>query len=139
MTKRISSIKYTFAAAAVLCAALFTVLFSSCRYTPIEDDEPVRVFGYVRGTVDGKENQPVPFIVVQMLSNEESSPNRFIQMTDYMGYFEFEGVPQESYTVLFTDTDGEKNGKFKQKETGLTVTNKDHTFGFVNLVTETAD
>ena len=74
----------------------------------------------VKGNINGTE-QPVKNIVVQ-LYNDGSSESKDVTTTDSDGWYEFRGLAEGTYTLKFSDTDGDANGgSFAQKEHSVTL------------------
>lgn len=92
---------------------------TSC-YGVIEDELEYEIYGNVKGNINGTE-QPVKNIVVQ-LYNDGSSESKDVTTTDSDGWYEFRGLAEGTYTLKFSDTDGDANGgSFAQKEHSVTL------------------
>ena len=104
----------------LLCAGVF----SSCKVT-LDDDSDLKVNGTVRGEYNDKE-RAIPDIVVEIIEN--GSSYKRLTYTDENGWFEFDDLKAGSYTLRFTDTDGDKNGSFEQHTERLPLYRRDYYF-----------
>ena len=113
----------------LLCAGVF----SSCKVT-LDDDSDLKVNGTVRGEYNDKIRE-IPDIVVEIIEN--GSSYKKLTYTDEYGWFEFDDLKAGSYTLRFTDTDGDKNGAFKQHIERLSLYRRDYYFD--PIILESAD
>ena len=104
----------------LLCAGIF----SSCKVT-LDDDSDLKVNGTVRGEYNDKIRE-IPDIVVEIIEN--GSSYKRLTYTDENGWFEFDDLKAGSYTLRFTDTDGDKNGSFEQHTERLPLYRRDYYF-----------
>ena len=104
----------------LLCAGVF----SSCKVT-LDDDSDLKVNGTVRGEYNDKIRE-IPDIVVEIIEN--GSSYKRLTYTDEYGWFEFDDLKAGSYTLRFTDTDGDKNGSFEQHTERLSLDRRDYYF-----------
>ena len=104
----------------LLCAGVF----SSCKVT-LDDDSDLKVNGTVRGEYNDK-ILAIPDIVVEIIEN--GSSYKRLTYTDEYGWFEFDDLKAGSYTLRFTDTDGDKNGAFEQHTERLSLHRRDYYF-----------
>jgi len=79
---------------------------TGCMYGPAPDDgDDVAIRGYVAS----KEKVPIPGIVVSEVNNS------YQYKTEKDGFFFIRAQTADSYTIIFDDIDGPKNGgEFKQ-------------------------
>ena len=90
-----------------------------------DDDSDLKVNGTVRGEHNGKE-RAIPDIVDEIIEN--GSSYKRLTYTDEYGWFEFDDLKAGSYTLRFTDTDGDKNGAFEQHTERLSLYRRDYYF-----------
>lgn len=104
----------------ILCSLGFTTL-GSC-YVTVENDRKYDIYGDVKGNVDGTE-QTIEGIAVALY---KTGGSKKITLTDSNGWYEFRDLQKGTYTITYTDIDGDKNGSFNQKEVDI-VLNGDYT------------
>lgn len=105
---------------AILCVLLFTTLVSC--YVTVENDRKYDIYGDVKGKIDGTE-QTIEGIAVALY---KTGGSKKITLTDSNGWYEFRDLQKGTYTITYTDIDGDKNGSFNQKEVDI-VLNGDYT------------
>ncbi|MBQ9207047.1 MAG: radical SAM-associated putative lipoprotein [Treponema sp.] len=88
---------------------------TSC-YGVYEENE-FDVYGTVKGNINGTE-QAIKGIPVVLYRGSDAKDSK---VTDSDGWYEFRDLTEGSYTLRFTDIDGEENGSFKQKDVAVTL------------------
>ena len=96
----------------VILGVLGIGTLTSC-YGVIEDEFEYSIYGQVKGKINGTE-QAIEGIAVALYNTAGGARN--ITLTDSDGWYDFRALEGGSYTITYTDIDGDKNGSFKQKE-----------------------
>lgn len=90
------------------CLGIFFLLSLVACGDMLDDDE-----GSIYGKVTNASGTAIPDIAVALYNSDGEALD--IVFTSSTGYYEFTELTEDSYTITFTDIDGDTNGSYEQK------------------------